>query len=111
MKIFVSMAMDGKPIPEIKEQVKALADKFEASIGEDFSLLKDNTVEVIDSVVDLGDKSGLFYLGHGLKLMADADAVVMAKGWDKARGCKLEEACAKAYNLKVIYETDTGFHE
>ena len=33
---------------------------------------------------------------------AIADIAYFAKGWDSARGCKIEHNCAVAYNIDVI---------
>lgn len=37
--------------------------------------------------------------GKSLELMADADVVYFAEGWQKARGCRLEYECARAYKV------------
>ncbi len=49
---------------------------------------------------------GLACLGRSLQLMANADAVYFIKGWKDARGCRIEETCAKEYGIKCIYESD-----
>lgn len=46
----------------------------------------------------------LCFLAKGLENMALCHAVYFAKGWEKARGCKIEHAVALAYGLKIIYE-------
>lgn len=33
-------------------------------------------------------------------------ATYFCKGWESARGCKLEHAVAEAYGVKIIYEED-----
>ena len=35
-----------------------------------------------------------------------SEAVYFCKGWENARGCKLEHAVAEAYGLTIIYEED-----
>ena len=44
------------------------------------------------------------YLAKSLDVMSKCDAVYFCKGWEKARGCKIEHEIAKAYGLAIIYE-------
>ena len=44
----------------------------------------------------------LWFLGKSIELLSQADVVYFVKGWDKARGCKIEHQCAVAYNIKRI---------
>ena len=61
-------------------------------------------IEVIDSFFQDApvDATPLWYLGESLKLLATADVAYFAPGWDKARGCKIENLCAKEYGVHVI---------
>lgn len=44
----------------------------------------------------------LWFLGKSLELLSTADIAYFAKGWDSARGCKIEHDCAVAYNIDAI---------
>ena len=44
------------------------------------------------------------YLAKSLEVMSKCDAVYFCKGWEKARGCKIEHEIAKDYGLAIIYE-------
>lgn len=61
-------------------------------------------VEVIDSFFKDAphDAKPLWFLGKSLELLSTADIAYFAKGWDSARGCKIEHDCAVAYNIDVI---------
>ena len=63
-------------------------------------------VEVIDSFFQSApvDAKPLWYLGESLKLLAEADVAFFAKGWDEARGCKIENTCAIEYGIETIIE-------
>ena len=37
-----------------------------------------------------------------LQLLAKADIAYFAPGWEDARGCKIENTCAKEYGIQVI---------
>lgn len=46
----------------------------------------------------------LCFLAKSLENMSLCHAAYFCKGWDKARGCKIEHDAAVAYGLEVIYE-------
>ena len=97
-KLFISQPMKDKTDEEILAEREAAIAQIKTVCGED--------VEVIDSFFE-GDapvdvNSGLWWLGKSLKLLATADIVYFAKGWEKARGCKIEHACAEEYGIKII---------
>lgn len=46
----------------------------------------------------------LCFLAKSLENMSLCHAVYFCKGWEQARGCRLEHEAAKAYGLEVLYE-------
>lgn len=46
----------------------------------------------------------LCFLAKSLDHMSLCDAVYFCKGWENARGCRIEHEAAKAYRLEIIYE-------
>lgn len=46
----------------------------------------------------------LCFLAKSLENMSLCHAVYFCKGWEQARGCRLEHDAAVAYGLDVIYE-------
>ena len=95
-KLFISQPMKDKANDEIlKEREKAIADAIKY-LGED--------VEVIDSFFKDAphDAKPLWFLGKSLELLSTADIAYFAKGWDRARGCKIEHDCAVAYDIDII---------
>lgn len=46
----------------------------------------------------------LCFLAKSLENMANCHVAYFCKGWENARGCKLEHDAAVAYGLEVIYE-------
>lgn len=46
----------------------------------------------------------LCFLAKSLENMSLCHAAYFCKGWENARGCKIEHDAAKAYGLRVIYE-------
>ena len=95
-KLFISQPMRDKSDKEI---LKAR----ETAVGFEKAILAED-VEVIDSFFQRApaDAKPLWYLGESLKLLATADVAYFAPGWDKARGCKIENICAKECGIHTI---------
>ena len=75
---------------------KAAVESAEKELGEE--------VEVIDSFfrnAPVGEKP-LWFLGKSIKLLSAADVAYFAKGWESARGCRIEHKCAAEYGITII---------
>ena len=48
----------------------------------------------------------LCFLAKSLENMSLCHAAYFCKGWENARGCKIEHEAAKTYGLEVLYEED-----
>ena len=96
MKIFISQTMRGKTDAEILAERERAIKAAKAKWGD---------VEVLESFFwgAPTEAKPLWFLGESLKVMADADAVIVCKGWSDARGCKVEIAAADAYKLPVFF--------
>jgi hypothetical protein len=46
----------------------------------------------------------LCFMAKSLENMSLCHAVYFAKGWENARGCRIEHEAAKAYGLEILYE-------
>lgn len=100
-KLFISQPMRGKTNEEIlATREKAIA-SAERELGE--------KVEVIDSFFKDApvDANPLWFLGKSLELLSTADVVFFAKGWEEARGCRIENTCAVEYGIELIIEDYT----
>ena len=97
-KLFISQPMMGKTDAEILAVREKAIKSAENQVGE--------PVEIIDSFLQGAPANArpLWYLGESLKLMAEADLAYFAKGWDEARGCKIENTCAIEYGIETIIE-------
>ena len=95
-KLFISQPMRGKTNEEILAVRERAIESAERNIGE--------KVEVIDSFFKDApvDANPLWYLGKSIELLATADVAYFAKGWEEARGCRIENTCAIEYGIDVI---------
>lgn len=95
-KLFISQPMRGKTDEEILAvREKAIA-SAERHLGE--------KVEVIDSFFQNApaEAKPLWFLGKSLELLSTADVAYFTKGWEEARGCRVENTCAIEYGIDVI---------
>lgn len=95
-KLFISQPMRGKTDEEI---LAVRSDAIQAAkdvIGED--------VEVIDSFFQNApaDARPLWFLGKSIEMLSTADIVYFARGWNDARGCRIEHQCAREYGIHMI---------
>lgn len=95
-KLFISQPMRGKTDEEILAERKKAIESAERNLGE--------SVEVIDSFFQNApvDARPLWFLGKSLELLSTADIAYFAKGWEDARGCRIENQCAIEYGIEVI---------
>lgn len=95
---FISQPMSGLT----DEQILAARDAAK-------EILEDMGYTVLDSFIKDEIKAKnqpLAYLARSLSIMAQADAVYFITGYENARGCLIEERCAKDYGITCIYETN-----
>jgi len=88
--------MNGRSNEEIQAERAALIEIAKEHCG--------NDIEVIDSFFKDAphDAKPLWFLGKSLELLSTADVAIFAKGWEEARGCRIEHQCALDYDLDVI---------
>lgn len=97
IKLFISQPMRGKT----DEEILAVREKAIASAKKN---LKDEEVEVLDSFFkDHTDEGNpLEFMARSIALLGKADVAYFAKGWEQARGCRIENQCALDYGITVI---------
>ena len=66
---------------------------------------------VLDTVLNTDEFKGhkndaVRCLAESIKFMSNVDAVYFLKGWEEARGCKIEHEIAKQYGIEVLYESE-----
>lgn len=96
IRLFISQPMKDKTDKEIKEERERIINFFKNKFEDD--------IEVINSFFECAphDAKPLWFLGKSFQLLSTADIVVFAKGWENARGCKMEYKACKEYGIKLI---------
>ena len=99
IKVFISQPMCGRTDEEIRKQREDAVCCVQEMYG-----VKRSEIEVIGSYFDdfARDAHPLMYLGRALVMMADADLVCFAPGWEKARGCRIENVAAHEYEKDIL---------
>ena len=95
MKIFISQPMKDLSEEEIRHNRMKAIKKIKSLYGDD--------AEIIDSYMDGGD-TPLWRLGKSIELLSTADVAYFLKGWNKARGCRIEYMCANDYGIGAYFE-------
>ena len=94
LNVFISQPMGGKTDKEVLEERKYIEKNIKR---------KYENIKIIDSFLDDDEElKPLHYLAISLWLMTYADIVVFAKGWERARGCKIERLACENYGIKYI---------
>ena len=96
MIVFISQPMNGKTREEIEETYEKCYERCKERYGED--------VVIMNNYIEIAPKhaSPLWYLGESIKRLSEANAAYFAKGWENARGCRIENQCAIEYGLEVV---------
>lgn len=96
LQVFISQPMSGKTHKEIKEERARIVSKISEIITEPF--------QVIDSFFESAphDAKPLWFLAKSIELLSSADLAYFSKGWENARGCRIEHDCAVAYLIETI---------
>lgn len=99
MKVMISQPMAGKTTEQVLNERRNIV-----------KLLESQGHAVVDTIISNRPPSdvqeALWYLGASLQKMAECDAVLFMRGWDTARGCRIEHACALEYGLQIISVSD-----
>lgn len=107
MKAMISQPMAGKT-PEDIVETRNRAVKFLEERG--YEVVNTLFTDVWYSESSTKDRGvvnkPICYLAKSLENMSLCDVAYFCKGWEKARGCRIEHEAATAYGLIVMYEED-----
>lgn len=93
MNIFISQPMTGRDERILAQEREHVVD----SIKRRFKL---DNISVVGGFYP--NRSSLWCLGESIKELEKADLVVFVLGWENARGCRIERAVCKEYDIPCI---------
>lgn len=104
MKVFVSLPMNGRADDTVLKEMHFLFERW-------CRYYSNETWDLIDSFhhdENDANKGHVQLLGESVSLMADADVVILAEHWYRARGCRIEERVAYEYDIpRYVYSSES----
>ena len=97
-KLFVSQPMRGKSDEEILTERNRIILKAQDALGE----AVDPLPSFFKSPAKEHENAPVHYLANSVHMLAEADAAVFAKGWEEARGCRIEHEVCLAYGIDIV---------
>lgn len=106
-KAMLSQPMAGKTDKEIIETREKAIKVLESNEYEIVNTLFTDEWYSNEKMVERGVvQIPLCFLAKSLEIMSLCHAAYFCKGWENARGCRIEHEAAKAYGLEIIYEEE-----
>lgn len=96
MKVMISQPMKGKTNEQIRQERAELVKRLE-----------EQGHEVVDTVFEeapADEDIAIYMLSQSIRYIGKVDALYFMRGWEKARGCKIEHEVAVQYGKKVYYD-------
>lgn len=104
-KAMISQPMAGKTEQEIVETREFAIKALEAKGFEIVNTLFTDEWYSKEKMEERGVvQIPLCFLAKSLENMSLCHVAYFCKGWENARGCRIEHEAAKAYGLEIIYE-------
>lgn len=95
MKVMISQPMRNRSNKEILKEREELVKRVE----EEGDIVLDTVFDEAPKNVD----EAVWFLSKSIEFLASADKVIFMKGWEKARGCKIEHQVAVEYGKEIMY--------
>lgn len=96
MKVMISQPMRGKSNKQIRQERAELVQKLE-----------NKGYEVVDTVFEeapADEDVAIYMLSQSIRYIGKVDGIVFMKGWENARGCKIEYYVAQYYYKFIAME-------
>lgn len=97
MKVMISQPMRGKSNEQIRKEREEVVDRLE----------KDG-FEVVDTIIaeeaPKGVSESIWYLSKSIEFISKVDIVYFMKGWQEARGCRIENEICQSYGRQTLYK-------
>ena len=103
-KLFVSQPMRGRNDDEILAERNRIILEAQETLGE----AVDPLPSFFEKYVVEGARTPVRYLANAIAMLSDADVAVFGKGWEDARGCRIEHQVCIDYGIDIIC-LDRGF--
>lgn len=96
MKIMISQPMNGKSEEQIRNERENIIKQ-----------IKENGDEYVDTVIaeepPKDSNTAMWYLAKSIEIMSKVDIVYFMRGWENARGCRIENKICQDYGKQTLY--------
>lgn len=102
--VFISQPMRGLTSDEIKLNRSAAIKDIKKFVLNKYG----EEVNIIDSYFEDTPQTkipALWWLGQSICKLSEADIIYCLKGYENARGCRIEALCAKEYGIEIVEES------
>ena len=109
LKIFIAQPMSGVPDEEVEEIREKVTKLMKNKYGDDIEIIDQFHVPEEEMAKEPLERPGIHLLGRSIQFLADADLVVFVGDFLHAKGCCVELAVCKEYDIPfeiLIYESD-----
>lgn len=97
IKVFISVGMHGRDMEEVRREIEFAEDVIRSAYID----TKIEFVHNLDCVAPEG-AGRLYCLGEAIKKMADCDVAYFVGDWRRHRGCRIENAVCKEYDITTF---------
>lgn len=104
MLAMISQPMNGKTDDQIRQQKQSAEAKLKELGYEVLNTFFEDDWANEDHLQLIYSNIPVAFLARSIDGMAKCNAVYFCKGWEDARGCKIENSIAEAYGLTIFYE-------
>lgn len=103
-RVFISVPMSGRTPSEVEADIEEAKNTFlnffALNDGEEHFEFVNTFVQ--ENAPDKVMYEPLWYLGVSIKALSTCDIILFARGWYRARGCKIEESIATSYGIPSV---------
>ena len=111
--VFISLPMKGLKDDVIREHIEEAKECYLRKTGMDIRNVDFvDTMNNPDPPLDMPEwKYGVWYLGFSIVKLSQCNEAFFYRGWEKARGCRVEHAVAEEYDIPFSHMDDFHFME
>ncbi len=102
IKVFISQPMHNLTDEEILKDREEMKEEIRELIGNNFLIIDSFLKDYKTPSMVTKNNVPVNYLGKSIEFLSFADVVYFGKGWEDARGCKIEHEIALQYGIKII---------
>ena len=102
VNLYISLPMKGVSREQINAERERIAHLAEIKLDTFVQLITQQSLSICEGVIGDFRNKPVYWLGDSISSMSEADYIVLGRGWENARGCRIEHAVAEEYGIKIL---------